>query len=276
MKDIADNQGKSTVQRLLSLFLAIVCFPQSVCAGDIHDIAFFADHDGTEQRYILLLPEGFEPDAERDLLIALHGHGSDRHQFVTQDRGECFGTRKIAKKYGMILLSPDYRAKTSWMNAAAEADLVQIIDTMKKTHSIKRVFLIGGSMGGTAALTFAVLHPERIDGVVVLNGTANLLEYDNFQDAISESYGGTKSEIPLEYKKRSAEYFPEKLTMPVAITASGRDTAVPPESVLRLAKILKLFNPHVLLIYREEAGHETDLEDTVTALEYVIMNCQEP
>lgn len=256
--------------------LALFFFMSGLCALEPQDCSFQADHDGTEQRYILLLPQGFEPDTEHDLLIPLHGHGSDRHQFVTQDRGECLGTRKIAEKYGMILVSPDYRAKTSWMNAAAEADLVQIIDTMKKTHRIKRVFLIGGSMGGTAALTFAALHPERIDGVVALNGTANLLEYDNFQDAISESYGGTKSEIPLEYKKRSAEYFPEKLTMPVAITASGRDTAVPPESVLRLAKILKLFNPHVLLIYREEAGHETDLEDTVTALEYVIMNCQEP
>ena len=46
------------------------------------------------------------------------------------------------------------------------------------------------------------------------------LDFDNFQDAIAESFGGRKSEIPLEYKNRSAEYWPERLTMPVGITAS--------------------------------------------------------
>jgi len=63
------------------------------------------------------------------------------------------------------------------------------------------------------------------------------------------------------------------LTMPVAITASGQDNAVPAESVLRLAKTVKFFNPHVHVIYREHVGHETNLEDTMAALEYVV-NCQ--
>ena len=267
------NDVEMTSKRVLWLWLVMICLVRGSYAQEIRDTAFTAEHDGTEQKYIMMLPKGFQQDSIHDLLIALHGHGSDRHQFITQDRGECLGTRKIAEKYDMILISPDYRAKTSWMNAAAEADTLQIIRMMKKEYKIKRVFLVGGSMGGTAALTFAALHPEQLDGVVSLNGTANLLEYDNFQDAISESYGGTKSEIPLEYKKRSAEYFPEMLTMPVAITASGQDNAVPAESVLRLAKTVKFFNPHVHVIYREHVGHETNLEDTMAALEYVV-NCQ--
>ena len=254
--------------------LVMICLFESVSAQEMQDCSFQADYDATEQKYILVLPKNFTPDSRHDLLIVLHGHGSDRHQFVVQERGECLGTRKIAEKYNMILVAPDYRGTTSWMNAAAEADLVQIIDMMKTKHGIDRVFLIGGSMGGTAALIFAALHPERISGVVSLNGTANLLEYDQFQDAISESYGGTKLEIPLEYKKRSAEYTPEKLTMPIAITASGQDTIVPPDSVLRLSKTLPFFNRHVLLIDRKEAGHETNLEDTMTALEYVILHSQ--
>lgn len=251
--------------------IATLCCVSSLCALETKDITFTANHDGTEQKYVLLLPKDFQADAEHDLLVALHGHGSDRHQFITQDRGECLGTRKIAEKHKMILVSPDYRAKTSWMNAAAEADLLQIVHAMKKQYKIKRVILVGGSMGGTAVLTWCVLHPELVDGVVSLNGTANLLEYKNFQEAISESYGGTKSEIPLEYKKRSAEYFPEKLTMPIALTTSGQDTLVPPGSVLRLADALQYFNRRVLLIHREQAGHETNLEDTIAALEFVIL-----
>jgi pimeloyl-ACP methyl ester carboxylesterase len=61
---------------------------------------------------------------------------------------------------------------------------------------------------------------------------------DVVQDAIAASFGGTQRELPLEYKKRSAEYWPEVLTMPIAITAGGQDTLVPPQSVLRLANVL--------------------------------------
>ena len=58
--------------------------------------------------------------------------------------------------------------------------------------------------------------------------------------------------------------------MPVGITASGKDTAVPPESVVRLAKILKTLERKVLLIYREEAEHSTSYEDAVAIFEFVI------
>ena len=68
----------------------------------------------------------------------------------------------------MIYVSPDYRAKTSWMGPKAEADVVQIIRDLKKRHRIGRVFITGGSMGGTAALTFAALHPDLVAGVASL------------------------------------------------------------------------------------------------------------
>ena len=103
-----------------------------------------------------------------------------------------------------------------------------------------------------------------------MNATANYLEYENFQDAIRSSFGGTKQQIPLEYKLRSAEYWPERLTMPVAITASGRDSVVPPQSVLRLAGILKVLGRKVLLLYRPEEEHRTNYQDAVLALEFVV------
>ena len=254
----------------LGLVAMVWCLTASASAQEILDVTFTANHDNTQQKYMLLLPENFRPDESYDLLIALHGHGSDRRQFITNPRDECRGTREIAAEYNMILVSPDYRATTSWMGPAAEADLVQIIDALQHDYKVKRIFLCGGSMGGTAALAFAAMHPERIAGVAAMNPTANLLEYDNFQDAIAESFGGTKAEIPLEYKKRSAEYWPERLTMPIGITASGKDDLVPPQSALRLANILKQLQRDVHLVYREEAGHATNLEDTRSILEFVI------
>jgi pimeloyl-ACP methyl ester carboxylesterase len=170
----------------------------------------------------------------------------------------------------MIYASPDYRAKTSWMGPKAEADVVQIIVELKRQHRIRRVFLCGGSMGGTSALTFAALHPDLVDGVAAMNGTANHVEYANFQDAIAASFGGSKTAVPEEYRKRSAELNSQRLTMPVGLTTGGKDTAVPPQSVLRLAATLKKQGRDVLLIHREEAGHSTNYDDAKAIIEFVI------
>lgn len=171
----------------------------------------------------------------------------------------------------MILVSPDYRAKTSWMGPAAEADLVQIIGDFKKQYKVRRVFLCGASMGGTGALTFAALQPQLIDGVASMNGTANLIEYERFQEAIRKSFGGTKVEVPLEYKKRSSEYWPEKFRMPLAIVVGDEDKVVPPESAVRLAGTVKaLGNKNVLLLHGTVRGHATNYADATAVLEFVV------
>jgi pimeloyl-ACP methyl ester carboxylesterase len=237
------------------------------------DIAFISTADGTEQRYVLMLPVNFNPKEKHHLMIALHGHGSDRWQYAQAVIDECRSARAYAAKYNMIYISPDYRATTSWMGPLAEADMVQIIKEMRKQYRIGKVILNGASMGGSSVLSFAALHPKLIDGVISHNGTANHLEYENFQDAIAASFGGTKAQIPEEYKHRSAEYWPERLTMPIAMAVGGLDDSVPPHSVLRLAAILKKMNRPVLLIYREQGGHNTTYEDCCTTLDFVFQHC---
>ena len=234
------------------------------------DVSFTSNFDGAEQKYVLFLPESFEPDAAHDVLIALHGSGSDRWQFATQAGDEFQAARDIAAEHNLIYVSPDYRGP-SWMGPSAEADMVQIISELKETYLVSRVLLCGSSMGGACSLSFAVLHPELIDGVASTNGLANFLDYENFQEAMQKSYGGTKDEIPLEYKNRSAEYWPEKLTMPIGMAVSGKDTIVPPDSVRRLAKVLEIIgHPDVMLVYRPELGHETSYADARAVLEFIL------
>lgn len=240
------------------------------CPGQkLSDIDFIAEIDGSVQHYIEILPEQFDPLESYDLVIGLHGHGSDRWQFAIDERAECSAFRAFAEKYSMVIITPDYRAKTSWMGPEAEADMVQIIQNLKNKYKIDRIFLIGGSMGGASALTFASIHPELISGVVSLNGHANFLEYNHFQEAISESFGGSKQIIPEEYKKRSAEYWPEKMTMPVAFTIGMSDTIVPPGSIIRFAEVLKEIGREVWLNKVETRGHETDFDSAIDAMEFI-------
>ena len=248
----------------------VTIFAQLEVLRAMEDVSFKAQNDGTTQKYVQILPEKFNKSNQVDIIIGLHGHGSDRWQFAKHNRGECKAFRDIANKYKMIAVSPDYRARTSWMGPAAEADLMQIIKELKTKFKVGKIYLCGGSMGGTATLTFTALHPDLIAGAAALNGHANLLEYKNFQDAIAESFGGNKKDAFAEYKKRSAEYWPGKFTMPIAFTTGGKDTSVPPASVHRLVKTIKIFNPNVLLIHRPQTGHSTDYADSFAAYEFMI------
>ncbi len=256
-----------------SVLCVIACFITSAnrhCdAETVEDRTFITKCDGSEQQYVLVVPAEFQRDGSGTVLIALHGHGSDRWQFVRQDRGECRAARDVAAAHGALLVSPDYRAKTSWMGPQAEADVVQIIGSIKNQFRVKHVILSGGSMGGAGALTLAALHAKLIDGVVSLNGTANLVEYERFLDALAASYGGTKLQVPDEYRKRSAEFFPERFTMPLAVTTGGADQVVPPDSVLRLIKALRGRNQHVLSLHRPNGGHSTSYDDSRKAFEFV-------
>ena len=257
------------MKSLLGIYSAVI-LATAGWAQQPQDIAFKANVDGTEQRYVELLPPGFDNKVAHDVVLAFHGHGSDRWQFIKDARGECRGVRDTAARFGLIMVAPDYRAKTSWMGPKAEADILQIITELKLRHKVGRVLLAGGSMGGTSVLAFTALHPELVAGVCSLNGTANLVDYEKFQDAISASYGGSKTSVPEEYKKRSAELWPERFTMPVAFTTGGKDNIVPPQSVLRLVEKLKHSGRKVLSLHREAGGHSTTYEDTCTAMEFVL------
>lgn len=260
---------------LLLLGLTWIRFEAAQAAADEFaapvDQEFTAEVDGSLEHYVELVPAQLDPATPRDVIIALHGHGSDRWQYVQESRGECRGVRDVALRHGMLLVSPDYRAKTSWMGPTAERDLVQLIGLLRERHRVRRVYLAGGSMGGTAALIFAALHPELIAGVLAENGTANMVEYDQFQEAIRASYGGTKQEVLDEYEKRSPELAAGQLRMPLALTVGAKDTLVPPDSVRRLAKrLLELGHQDLLLADDPQGGHETGYEPTVSAMEFVI------
>ncbi|MCA9175666.1 MAG: alpha/beta fold hydrolase [Planctomycetales bacterium] len=277
------NSGHSpavSLNRGYSLGISVLLLLSATWALAEEDIAFVAEADGTQQRYVQQLPARFDAERPVDVLIALHGHGSDRWQFIRQSRAECRAVRDVASRAGMILISPDYRASTSWMGPLAEADTLQIITKLKRTYQVRHVVLCGASMGGSACLTFAALHPDLVDGVVSMNGTANHVEYQNFQDAIAASFGGSKADRPDEYRRRSAELWSHRLTMPTAFTVGGKDASVPPHSVLRLATTLQRAKSSTRcstkLLHRPEGGHSTTYEDAVAALDFVIGELASP
>ncbi len=240
--------------------------------GPPTDITFKARIDGSEQHYLELLPSGFVAAQPHSLMIALHGGGSDRHQYATDPRDECKGARDVAARYNMVYISPDCRGKSGLMGPAAESDMLQIIRDTRRKYKIDKIFLVGASMGGMNVMAFTALHPELVSGVSAQNAHVNFIEHHG--ESTEAAFGGKITDIPLEYKKRSAEYWPEKFTMPVAITIGGKDPLVAPDSARRFIAALKEIGKKALLIEKPEGSHITNYEDTVAALEFVVQNAK--
>ncbi len=76
--------------------------------------------------------------------------------------------------------------------------------------------------------------------------------------------------MPEEYKKRSAELWPERFTMPVAVATGGRDEVVPPASVLRLAEKLKQAKRPVLVIHRMREDIRPTTRSLREAMEFML------
>ena len=255
---------------MYSKYLSLCLLVCGLAAAEPRDMAFTAQTDGTVQHYVLALPEGYQAEQAYNLMVGLHSYGGDRWQFLQTKYPTTRAAVDTVAKWKMIYVLPEYRGPRSWMGAKAEADVVQIIGDVKARYRIGKVFLCGTSMGGSAALTFTALHPEMVDGVIAMNAAANYLELETLNASLTEAFGGAKDRIPLEYKKRSAEYWPERFTMPVALTAGGKDTLIPPQSVTRLADVLRKLGRKVLLIVPPNQGHQTDYPDAMAAFDFVI------
>ena len=194
--------------------------------GPATDVTFTAAFDGSAQRYMQLLPTDFDATRQYDVLVALHGSGSDRTQYATGTRDECRATRDAAANHAMIMICPDYRATASWMGQAAEADMVQIIHRLESQYNVGKIILTGGSMGGTGSLTFTALHPDLVNGVCSVNGLANFVGYQSsnasLQGQIIQSFGGTEFEQCRVLRQRERHVLAGSRTVSSHSTGHGR------------------------------------------------------
>lgn len=111
--------------------ILLTAMPGAAFEENIRDVTFKAEFDQSVQHDAIVLPKEYDRAKPHDLLVTLHGYGSDRWQFLRSPRDECRAARNVAAENKMDLLSPDSRAPDSWMVPAAEADLVQILCEVK-------------------------------------------------------------------------------------------------------------------------------------------------
>lgn len=125
------------------------------------------------------LPTGYEPNYPYPLLVFLHGQGGNEEQVmrlaprVSRRNFVAIGLRGPR----LIGTRPDGRGCFSWAPDAysgmsVEDYLVRAVEQTRRSYHVhsERIFLAGVCEGASQAFRFALNFPDKVAGVISLNG----------------------------------------------------------------------------------------------------------
>ncbi len=202
---------------------------------------FVSKLDGEPDFFAFQPPAANSGSLDYTLCVYLHGMGSNQMEPFVIPAGQSIAQIVTSSSPRLVFLSPSYRKEASWGNDAAIADIVQNIREMMEEYPIKKIVLMGTSMGACVSLNFACLAPEdiksKIAGVVSMEGAGDLTSLysrthaDAIRPAMMLAFGGPPEQAGHIYFKKSFLSNIDSLSKSARIyvlSAKG-DTVVPPE-----------------------------------------------
>jgi pimeloyl-ACP methyl ester carboxylesterase len=241
------------------LIQSLVPVEQEPYPGGTLRLSYRSAVDGLED-WALFLPG----DPRQNTIVYLHGSFSHADQIFTRADVREFWLSRI-RQGNHPLLSVNLR-DTAYMSPAATADLSDLLDFSRRHLGCERFVLLGGSGGASSAMAYAVLHPERIHGVIAM-GMCDIVARLEFarRSALPvlqqlaatafAAYGGTPEERPELYRARSVLAHTDRLTMPVVLTMGERDALIPVQETRKIAAAMQ---GKATFVYHEVPGGDHD------------------
>jgi pimeloyl-ACP methyl ester carboxylesterase len=179
-----------------------------------------------------------------DWVVVLHGHGSNASQLFRREDIKTLWLPAL-DRMGTGILAPNLRGN-AWMNPEAVEDLHHLLQCIRQEYGVQRFYLMGGSMGGTGALIYAVLHPEDVSAVwagcpatdletylLWLEGKTGIL--GEIRETIRRVYGSFGNPLADALQRHSVAQHVDRLTMPVFVQHGSADGTIPVEQFRQLA-----------------------------------------
>ncbi len=175
------------------------------------------------------LPTGYEPKYPYPLVVFFHDHGSCEKSTlkiaprISRRNYICISLRGIAA----LGIQPDGRTGYTWSENTQSAEAVDCIDLIeqymvraveqtRRTYHVhsERIYLAGIGRGADIAYRIGLNMPEKIAGIIALNGTippANGGPLFRLPDVrqlrILISHGSANRQVPLESAHRDFRLF---------------------------------------------------------------------
>jgi predicted esterase len=143
--------------------------PQADAPGKDLRLSYRSVVDGTQQPYRVYVPSSYDGSREIPLVFALHGTGENENTFFEEPRIPPGTIKRLAEKYGVLLVSPLGRGTTEY-RGTGENDVLSVLVDVEEHYRIDpdRVYLMGQSMGGTGSAYLALHHPDLFAAVAPL------------------------------------------------------------------------------------------------------------
>jgi predicted peptidase len=189
-----------------------------------------------EMRYLVYLPNGYDPKSARrwPLMLFLHGAGE---RGTNLQNVAIHGPLKLVRKgkdFPFIIVAPQCPEAQLWENEP----LLKLLDHVTRQFAVdtNRVYLTGLSMGGYGTWNLGIAHPELFAAMVPVCG------------------GGETIDVLLAAGQPARAL--KKL--PVWAFHGGKDAVVPPEESRRMVRALKKVGcREVRLTIYPEANHDS-------------------
>lgn len=97
---------------------------------------------------------------------------------------------ELAKHFEVFALDLPGAGRSTRVNYATldpQKDLVEVVEAFTRIHDLKEVTIIGASIGGWLALKMALLHPDRVSRLVVVN-SVGFADYMGMGDKVIGFY----------------------------------------------------------------------------------------
>jgi predicted peptidase len=125
--------------------------------------------DNTLQPYRIFVPAAYDGSKPTPLVVALHGMGGDENSMFD---GYKETMKREAERLGFIVACPKGRDTASMYRGSAEQDVLDVMKEVERDYRIdlKRVYLMGHSMGGYGTWSVAMAHSELFAALGPISG----------------------------------------------------------------------------------------------------------
>jgi len=205
-----------TSVRWQGIFLFLL-WPLVVPAQQEYEITIPTTQGDTTETFWLQIPSGYQPGTACPLLIGWHTIYANHLEFRDVTVFD-----SIANARGWIAAShdgpipPEQTAPCHWNNHAAQSHVVDMIHWIQERFSVdsSRIYMVGASMGGAAAMAFSNNHLDPQGPMVAAAASVSGIqdcERRYYEQGINYSmtaaFGGSPSQVPFTYHRNSAIYF---------------------------------------------------------------------